>query len=87
MDGIKGPIVQLLGFGLFALGALMAAKGGGSLASSANKNPNDDLNLKGWKGLGSNWAGSAVLMGGGGYMMFARWINAIVAYALQGYSF
>jgi len=86
MDAVKAPIIQLLGFVLFGLGALLAAKGGGSLASTSNKNPNDELNLKGWKGLGSHWAGSAVLMSGGGYMMFARWVNAIVLYAWHMYA-
>lgn len=86
MDAVKGPIVQLLGFVLFSLGALLAAKGGGALASTSNKNSNDELNLKGWKGLGSYWAGSAILMSGGGYMMFARWINAIALYVMHTYA-
>jgi hypothetical protein len=86
MDGIKQPIIELVGFALFCLGMLMLAKGGGALASTSNKNPNDELNMKGWKGLGSHWAGSAVLIGGGSYMMFMRWINAIVLYVLHTYA-
>lgn len=86
MEAAKAPIVALVGFVLFGLGALLLAKGGGALASTNNKNQNDELNLKGWKGLGSHWAGSAVLMSSGAYMMFARWINTIIAYAWHMYS-
>lgn len=86
MDSAKTPIILLLGFVLFGLGALLAAKGGGSLAGTSNKNANDELNLKGWKGLASHWAGSAVLMSGGGYMMFGKWVNTIASYIFQHFS-
>ena len=86
MDSAKTPIVLLLGFVLFGAGAMLAAKGAGSLAGTSNKNPNDELNMKGWKGLASHWAGSAVLMSSGGYMMFGRWINTVLTYIFQHFS-
>lgn len=94
MDSVKGPILVAVGLVLFAFGAILLAKGGGSLASTRNKDGNDDVNVKGWKGLGSNWAGAALLLGVGAgstasgafgnFGQFANWAQSVWNYILGG---
>jgi hypothetical protein len=66
MDSIKSPMFLVVGLVLLGCGAALLGKGGLALAGTKNKDQNDDLNMKGWKGLGSNWAGAAVLLMAGG---------------------
>lgn len=94
MDSVKGPILVAVGLVLFAFGAVLLAKGGGSLAGTRNKDGNDDINIKGWKGLGSNWFGAALLLGVGAgstgygafgsFGKFASWAQAAFNYIFGG---
>jgi hypothetical protein len=67
-----------MGFALLVAGALYIIKGG--FAGHKNKDDNDEMNLKGWKGLGSNWALGGIMFAGGAYAAFMKFFNSVFSW-------
>lgn len=78
MGSAQEVLIRGMGFLLMVAGALYVVRGG--FAGHKNKDDNDEMNLKGWKGLGSNWAMGGIVFTAGTYTAFMKFFNTVFAY-------
>lgn len=71
--------IKLMGVALMFAGALCIIKGAFGVHKGSSGG-NDDINIAGWKSLGSWWAMGGVILAGGAYATFGNFINNIFNY-------
>lgn len=80
MGQVQELVIRLIGIALMASGGLCIVRGGFGVHKA--NNGNDDINMAGWKSMGSWWALGGIQLSAGSYMAFMKFFNNIFHYLL-----
>ena len=83
MGQAQDVAIKMMGVALMFAGVLCIIKGGFGV-HKGSAGGNDDINIAGWKTLGSWWAMGGVILAGGTYAAFGRFFNSIFTYLFGG---
>lgn len=79
MGQAQDLLVKVMGIALMFGGGLCVIKGAFGVHRGGNGG-NDDINISGWKSLGSWWAMGGLILAGGSYAAFGRFASNVFSY-------
>lgn len=79
MGQVQETVLRFIGIALVIAGGLCIVRGAFSV-HKGSAGGNDDINIAGWKSMGSWWAMGGVMLTSGSYLTFMRLINNVFQY-------